>query len=388
MISMKPLRIAYYCVNDPLDKRSWSGITYYLGQALGRNVGDVDFLGPVAHPRWMDKLLRATAKLHRVLFGREFYTKYSLLVSWYGARALKRRMRGKQYDVLVAPASSPACAWLRTDLPVVHLQDSTFRCYTEAYPEFRKMSRLSRLTGEWLERRSLARADFIFYTSHWASGSAIKDYGFPADRVFIRPFGANMDDTPTADMIFDKVHTPVLTMLYLAVEWERKGGAIAYDALVHLHDVMGVPCKLIICGCTPPPGFRHPAVEVIPFLNKNLQADHSTFVELLSTSHFLVLPSRADCSLIVACESNAYGMPAITAQTGGIPDLVRDGVNGYCLPYDAPGSAYATLIAEIYGTPERYHALIASSRRRYEQSLTWDRWTEDFTEMSPQFLRR
>src|SRR5882757_693804 len=76
------VRIAYFCVNDPLDRRSWSGITYYLGQSLQRNIGDVDFLGPVKFPSRLDKVLRGMAKFTRTVFGTEYYTKYSFLQNW------------------------------------------------------------------------------------------------------------------------------------------------------------------------------------------------------------------------------------------------------------------------------------------------------------------
>jgi glycosyltransferase involved in cell wall biosynthesis len=382
----KPLRIAYFTVNDPLDKRSWSGITYYLGQSLQRNIGEVDFLGPVPIPRWLDKTLRAVAKAHRVLFKREFYTKYSLLLNFYAARYLARQMRGKHYDMICAPASSPALAFFRGALPVIHIHDATFRCLSGAYMEFSRASPLTHWTGNYLERRALAKSDFIVYSSHWAANSALNDYGVPPERMLVRPLGANMDHVPPASLIFDKEQTPVLSLLYLAVEWERKGGIIAYETLLHLR-ALGIPARLIVCGCTPPASIAHPDMEVIPFLNKNLAADHERFVGLLSTVHFLLLPTRADCSLLVACESNAYGVPAITTHVGGVPDVVTDGVNGYCLPYDARGDVYGALIASIHADKPRYHALIRSSRERYEQTLNWDRWAEDFKRVYPQVLK-
>jgi len=191
---------------------------------------------------------------------------------------------------------------------------------------------------------------------------------------------------PDRGVIFDKEGNGQLTLLYLAVEWERKGGRIAFDALKHLYDKHGIQARLIVCGCIPPAGIGHPGLEVIPFLNKNKPEDHERFVELLSTSHFLILPTRADCSLLVACESNAYGMPAIATSVGGVPDTVKDGVNGYALPYEAEGDRYADLIAEIYGDKERYHRLIESSRRRYEDELNWDKWAERFGEIYPRVL--
>ena len=150
----KKVRIAYYCVNDPLDKRSWSGITYYLGQSLQRNIGEVDFIGPVKFPRWLEKVLRGMAKFTRVFFKKEYYTKYSFLLNWYSTRYLKRRMRGKEYDFICGPASCPALAGLKTDLPVIHVHDATFKLLSNYYKEFEKASRISKMGGRrWSGRR-------------------------------------------------------------------------------------------------------------------------------------------------------------------------------------------------------------------------------------------
>lgn len=382
----KKVRIAYYSVNDPLDKRSWSGITYYLGQSLQRNIGEVDFLGPVKFPAWLEKTLRGVAKFTRIFFGREYYTKYSFLQNWYSTRYLTRKMKGKEYDFICGPASCPALARLKTDLPVIHVHDATFKLLSNYYKEFEKASRISKWEGEVLERKALGKSSFIVYSSHWAANSAMQDYQIPQDRLFVTPLGANMDFAPGRDIIFNKEKNGELTLLYLAVEWERKGGRIAFDALKHLHEVCGIKARLIVCGCIPPASISHPYMEVIPFLNKNKPEDHARFVQLLSTIHFLILPTRADCSLLVACESNAYGVPAISTNTGGVSDVVKDGINGYCLSYEAGGDQYANLIAELYQDKERYHNLIASSRKRYEEELNWDKWAERFREIYPRVI--
>jgi glycosyltransferase involved in cell wall biosynthesis len=381
ILGLRRIKIAYLTVNDPLDKRSWSGITYYLGQSLQRNVGDVDFLGPVKFPWWVEKIVRAIAKFTRIVFKKEYNTKYSLLLSWYAAKALRKKMQGRKYDCVVAPAASTEFSFFPSDLPSVYVSDTTFRLISNYYKnEFEKISSFSRWEGDVLEKRSLQKSSFIIFSSHWAEQSAIKHYNIPKDKILVQPLGANMDFVPDPRNIFEKEKNPVLTLLYLAVEWERKGGRIAFDALQHLKK-MGVNAKLIICGCTPPEGIADERMEVIPFLNKNKKEDHERFIGLLSTSHFLLLPTRADCSLLVACESNAYGMPAIATSTGGVPDVVKDGINGYCLPYEAPGADYAELIAEIFKDKHRYHNLVRSSRIRFEEQLNWDKWAEGFSRM-------
>jgi glycosyltransferase involved in cell wall biosynthesis len=381
MIANSPNRkVAYYCLNDPLDKRSWSGVTYYLGQTLQRNVGDVDFLGPVKIPWLLDKAIRALQKLSRLFFKAEWIPKYSLLKNFYAMLVLKGKMKGRKYDFLMAPAAAPELAYLQTDTPIVYFGDATYKIYSETYhKEFRNVSRFSKWEGEHLEKKALDKSSLAIFTSQWAADSAVEDYGVPVGKTEIILFGANMDLIPPRDIIYRKNENKTLTLLFLAVDWERKGGNIAFDTLKNLCD-QGIDTKLFVCGCVPPAEYVHPQMEVIPFINKNDPEQYKLFVEILSSSHFLILPTRADCSLIVANESNSYGVPAITTIVGGVPDVVIDGVNGYCLPLQAGGDDFAKLIRDIFTDQVRYAKLIESSRNRFEATLNWDKWAEQFKE--------
>ncbi|MBE7171072.1 MAG: glycosyltransferase family 4 protein [Williamsia sp.] len=371
-------KIAYYSINDPLDKRSWSGITYYLGQTLQKNIGEVHFLGPVKIPWFLDKTFRALQKLSRFFFRSEWIPKYSLLKNIYACWILKRKMKGHDYDLLVAPAAASELGYLNTRLPIVYFGDATYKAYSETYEkEFKGSNKFSRWEGNHLEKRSLKKSSLIVLTSRWAAQSAINDYGVPASKIEVILLGANIDHPPARDIIFQKEANKTLTLLFLAVDWERKGGAIAFAALEQLHK-MGIQARLVVCGVVPPPQFVHPCMEVIPFLNKNEAADYRRFVALLSSVHFLVVPTRADCSLLVSCEANAYGVPTISTAVGGVNDVVKDGVNGYCLPPEAGGAAYAQKIAAIFADKERYHQLVLSSRRRFEEELNWDSFADHF----------
>ena len=371
-------KIAYYTINDPLDKRSWSGITWYLGQALQSKIGDVHFVGPVKIPWLLDKLIRVLQKTSRAVFGVEWIPKYSLIKNIYASISLKRKMRGQHYDFVFAPAAAPELAYLKTNVPIIYFGDATYKIYSDTYKkEFRNAGSFTKWEGNFLEQRSLDKSKLVILTSQWAVQSAIKDYGILATKIETILLGANVDNIPDRQSIFLKDLNPQLTLLFLAVDWDRKGGAIAFETLVNLH-AQGISAKLIVCGCVPPAGYEHPFLQTIPFVNKNISDDYALFVKLLSTSHFLLVPTRADCSLLVAMEAASYGMPAITTRTGGVPDVVIDGVNGYCLPYEADGTAYAGLIAEIFMDKDRYHQLIVSSRDRFDHALSWDRWAVDF----------
>ncbi len=125
----------------------------------------------------------------------------------------------------------------------------------------------------------------------------------------------------------------------------------------------------------------HPCIEVIPFLDKNEAKDFERFEQILSSVHFLLLPTRADCTPLVNCEANAYGVPAITTNIGGVSEAVKDGINGFCLPLSAGGTEYASIISSLFSNKEKYHDLIASSRRRFDEELNWDKFADRLKEV-------
>lgn len=378
---MKKIRIAYFTIVDPLDKRSWSGIPYYVGKALMNHGCELDFLGPVEIPDLLNKTYCAFIKLNRLIFKKDYFVKHSLFWGWYAAKVLQKRMKGKTYDFIFAPAATAELPFLKTHLPVFYVGDSTFKLMSNFYlNEYGNISRLSKWEGDYLEKKSLEKSAHTIFTSHWAANSAMKDYNYSKSKIFITPFGANMDFIPSKEIIYKKLNNTKLTLLFLAVDWKRKGGAIAFETLKYLNNNLCLNAKLIVCGCVPPKEFTDPNMEVIPFINKNIPEQHERFVELLSTSHFLVLPTRADCSLIVGCEANAYGMPVITTDTGGVSEVVKNDVNGYCLPYDAQSNEYASKIAALWNNKDEYIKMVSSSRQRFEEVLNWDVWANHIIE--------
>jgi glycosyltransferase involved in cell wall biosynthesis len=159
----------------------------------------------------------------------------------------------------------------------------------------------------------------------------------------------------------------------VAVEWGRKGGDIAFETLLEL-EKLGVNSELVVVGCVPPRQFRHPRLHVVPFLNKNLDRDRQVFHEILLTSDFLLLPTRAEAYGIVFCEASAFGLPSISTDTGGVSGVVTEGKNGYLLPPEARGVEYAGLIASLFADKKKLSSLVTSSRAMYDTRLNWDVW--------------
>ena len=63
--------------------------------------------------------------------------------------------------------------------------------------------------------------------------------------------------------------------------------------------------------------------------------------------HVLAVPSNyMETGPLVVLEAHAFGMPVMGADLGGISERIRDGVDGWLLPFDDP-TAWATAIQEI-----------------------------------------
>ena len=94
------------------------------------------------------------------------------------------------------------------------------------------------------------------------------------------------------------------------------------------------------------------------------------FDQFFATSHFLILPARAEAFGVVLCEANSFGLPCLATTVGGIPTIIRDGVNGRLFPPEDP-QAIATAVRAIYADQAAYASLAESSFREYEARLNW-----------------
>lgn len=72
--------------------------------------------------------------------------------------------------------------------------------------------------------------------------------------------------------------------------------------------------------------------------------------KLLTQCHFYVLPSYAEGLPISILEAMSYQMPILTTSVGGIPEIVKDGINGFL---DEPGNQE--------GLYQHIHALLSDA---------------------------
>lgn len=360
-------KIAFVTASDPLDKKSWSGIYYQMYKALEGKAERVDCIGPI--PIVFMKSLAAINKLTRLFFNRGYNHKNSILLSFIHSKYLQFKVGNTKYDYIFAPAASTEVAFLNTNIPIIYYADSSFGQLNEYYDTYSNLFDFSVKESNYIEQKAILKASFLVYSSDWARDFVRKEYKRRCDPITI-PFGANVDDRiEVAPKSISRNQS--VNLLFLGVNWERKGGDIVFKTFKKLleanHDV-----TLTVCGCIPPE--EHPKMTVIPFLNKNNAADEAKFISIFQESHFLFLPTQADCTPIVFCESSFFATPIITRDTGGVSEVVKNGVNGYCLPGNASIDDYCKTIQNLIADEREYEKLSISSRKLYEERLNWDKW--------------
>lgn len=381
----KRMRIAFLTPMDPQDKRAWSGTFYHAAQALQKYCGDVfyiDSTSPQEKPgrKAFYKKLRFLLKKYSTYnpffsIGRKYFVcNYRISTAKKFAKVANPWLATNSFDVIVAPASTTEVAFVNTDIPIVLVEDATFAALHNYYPQYSGLPEGAVHDMNSLADIAIKKASLLIYASNWAARSAIEDYHADPQKVRVALMGANLENPPSKEEIVQqKKKSDRCRLLFVGFDWQRKGGDIAFETLLKLEE-LGIEAELIVCGCVPPKKFSHERMKVIPYLDKNDPKQYKELEQLLWTCDFLLLPTRNECFGIVFCEANAFGLPVLTTHTGGVPEVVRDGENGFVLPLSARGAEYAKVIAKTYRDDQRYAELVKSSRAAFDDRLNWDAW--------------
>ncbi len=366
---------------SPLDKRSWSGTYYYTYQELKKRHEVATFL--FKWPFYVREWLILKKQYGKLFLKKNVAVEFLNGYARYFSRCLDAAVKEKKIDAIFVPAAPQLIAYAKTDVPVIFLTDATFQQIQGYYNSYQNLVAFSLQQGINMDSRGFHKAAHCILASDWCKQSAVHDYGLNPERITVCALGANLDRIPSRSEILLQKRDAICRLLFLGVEWERKGGQIAYDAFLALKKA-GVPVQLTIIGCVPPFAINEPGVEVIPFLDKHDAAQSERLYQYLKNASFLLLPTRAECAGVVFCEASAYGVPSITTETGGVPTYVQNGVNGFMLNIEEGGAAYAEKIAAVFNNTANYEQLRNTSRHRFETELNWAHWGNVFEQVLQQ----
>ncbi|GHV16425.1 glycosyl transferase [Bacteroidia bacterium] len=359
-----------YITNFPsIDVKHWSGLVYYMAKSLEREA-DMEYITGLEE-NWPLSL-----KIKNKIYGRNkiYRADRSPEIGKGYARQILKQLK-QSTDIVFSP-STTVLSYLDTNKPKVIYTDATFASMINYYNYFTNLSTQYTKEGMKTEQLSLDSCKLAIFSSQWAADSAIRDYNTDPSKIRIVPFGANLppQNLGLEDIkkIVEKRNGRTCQLLFLGVEWHRKGGDIAIEAVKYLNESLNLPAELHIVGID-----DLPVEDLPPYIINHGRISKGTpegvkrIEDLITHSHFLFIPSRADCTPVVFSEAMSYGVPCVSSNTGGIPSILNED-NGIVLPSGIAPEEYAKRIYEAFIDNKRYNELALSAFNDYKTRLNWD----------------
>ena len=370
------MKLAFLAPGNLLDIGTWSGIPFHMFRAA-----QVEF--PNSIP-----IYSPPPTIYQALRWRlAVWTDYSVELDWLKivaavkARSVLFLLKKLRPDLVISIANTPVGAYVSRHYPLVHISDTTFGLMENYYADFSKFRPWVKRSANELERLIITRSQACLYPSQWAAESAIRDYGADPERIHFFPWGNNFEFKGEPEDFSDRIGLSApCPIVFIGVDWERKGGDIALETVLRLRRA-GIRAHLHVIGVKPEGAENTEAVTWHGFISKATPEGAVYLDSVLKVAAFLLLPTRQECLGMVFGEANSRGIPAITTLTGGVGSVVKQGINGYALALSDGPQAYADLIAEIWSNPQRYLALRDSARKYSETTLDWRRWATHLREI-------
>jgi glycosyltransferase involved in cell wall biosynthesis len=358
---------------DPhTDKRAQSGILHKINQSIA--LAGFETLWIKVREPMLYKLLIVFGRIVHKLTSRTIYWDRTLIGTYVLAKTLNYKAI-EECDVLVFVHNYWILHRIKTDKPIVYHSDCTFELADGYY--LKKMFNWNVKQAEEIELESLKKVKFHISSSDWRQNSVINHYNISDHKCFVLEYGPCIE-IETLSKDFYKEET--LHLLFMAVEWNRKGGDIAVETCNILNS-KGIKTILHIVGIKEVPDSckNNPHIDFAGYLNKNNAEEYERLQTLLALTDVMILPTRAECSAIVYCENSAYGNPIVTYDTGGVGSYVINGLNGYRLPLTSDAMDFANKINTIIEDNELYD-LSKGGKELYQRQLNWENWTKWFKE--------
>jgi glycosyltransferase involved in cell wall biosynthesis len=379
------MRIGYAAFWEPDPKRTWSGSTWHLREAL-RGMADTVDIGvefPVL-PRTVLKGLHTRYRDGRLTTS----WCYSPLTDAYVERALRRGIRenfgAERYDAVIMIDSLAALPE-----PYYTYYDSSWDLVITGAETPERYAAVRRVTPAIMARRRdlqvaiYQRATGIFAESRWLARSLVEQSGVNPAKIHVAPpaivAGRGSD---TAHSLPDR-EGPRRKLLFVGRMCEphdfyRKGGDLVVAALGVLRKDHDPDITLTVVGMEewPLPGGVPDGVDfrgvLPPSEVKKLYDSHDLFV----------MPSRMEPFGLVFAEALSRGLPCVARNACAMPEIVTDGVSGALISKDDEyelAEAVASVLAD-----DQIYKNCKERAPRIADYFSWERTVSDMLQVISQ----
>ena len=370
------MKLSYVTTFDARDfnvTNNWAGTGYYIPESLKNQSLSIHYIGSL-NERLASKVFCKLKRHYHELFSEGTYFKaLDPLILQHYAHQVSQELSKVETDIVFSATITPI-AYLECQQPIVFWADATFENMLNFYPQYTELCKESIRHGHLMERLALQKCKLAIYSSDWAAQTAINYYQTDPSKVKVVPFGANIENHMTFDEIKNIVESRPSNkckLLFIGYDWLRKSGNIAVELTKILNNA-GLDTELTVIGCTPQlEESVSQYVKTLGIISKSTAEGKAMINQLLLESHFLIMPSKAECYGIVFCEANSFGLPCLATKVGGIPTIIKDDLNGKLFDKNSDPIEYSEYILNLFENYTKYKNLALSTFHEYESRLNW-----------------
>ena len=153
------------------------------------------------------------------------------------------------------------------------------------------------------------------------------------------------------------------TILFVGVDWKRKGGPVLLKAFEKV--LMEVPdARLITIGCKP---------DTYDVKNVSVKGKLKLeeLPEYFSNATVFCMPTMREPFGLVFVEAMVYRLPIVANNIGALPDMVKNGVNGYLIDNDV--SEYAKALIKLLKDQDLCKQLGENGYNIAMENYIWDK---------------
>jgi starch synthase len=232
------------------------------------------------------------------------------------------------------------------------------------------------------ERTAINGADAVIAVSAGMRADVLETYpAVDPDRVVVIYNGVDPDDyrpDPRTDaLVRHGIDPDQPSVVFLGRITAQKGILELLAAAQWIHP----SAQLVLCAASPDtPAIQAAVAEGVAALRQHRRGvvwiaeplTRPEAVQVLSHASVFVCPSRYEPFGLVNVEAMACGVAVVATATGGIPEIVEDGVTGYLV---APGPEFVPALAERINAlvldPETARRFGEAGRQRVLDRFTW-----------------
>jgi glycosyltransferase involved in cell wall biosynthesis len=227
----------------------------------------------------------------------------------------------------------------------------------------------------WMKKERLiylnATYNFTFSTNQ--KKSIIEQYSINENKVECVYAGSNINCNES-DHTYKKYDTK--NILFVGVNWERKGGDILFRSFLKLYDKMP-EVSLTIVGCSP--DIKHPNVEI---------AGRITLEEVekfYKKASVFCMPTKQEPFGIVFVEAMQRKIPVVASNIGALPDMIKNNYNGFIHEWNDVDGISESLVA-LLSDPEKCKLFGERSYKLVQEKFNWDNTGAEIKKTIERFL--